>query len=182
MDTVVINTQPTSERNVAKLRCTLGNFDFMGPLRGPCLWVEMFNPSGLPFDAQYVRIDGPDWQNWPCDQTEEQDYEYLSNVILKKVNLDWQHYLKFTQPPQYYIYDGQKDYTFSCAVESYPTGTYSYQWNKDGVEIVGATSASYTLSNAPKSETGIYSVVVSNNEFTITGNGYLMASGSAPMM
>jgi len=182
MDTVIIDTQPTSERNVAQLRCTLGNFDFMGPLRGPCLWVEMFNLNGLPFDAQYIRIDGPDWQNWPCDQTDEQDYEYLSNVILRKVNLDWKHYLQFTQYPQYYTYTGQTDYVFSCAVESYPTGTYSYQWNKDGVEIVGATSASYTLSNAPESETGVYSVVVSNNEFTITGNGYLMPSGSGPMV
>jgi len=182
MDTVVINTQPTSERNVAQLRCTLGNFDFMGPLRGPCLWVEMFNPNGLPFDAQYVKIDGPDWQNWPCDQTDEQDYEYLSNVILRKVNLDWQHYLKFTQYPQNYLYSGQMDYVFSCAAESYPTGSFNYQWRKDGIDIVGATTNTYTLSNAAESETGTYSVVVSNSEYTITGNGYLYTSGTYPML
>ncbi len=182
MDTVIIDTQPTADKNVAQLKAILSNFDFMGPLRGPCLWVEMFNPIGTPFDGQYVRIDGDAWQNWPCDQTEEEDYKYLSNIILSKLGLDWRHYLKFTQYPQYYMYSGQMDYTFSCAVESYPTGTYSYQWNKDGVEIVGATSASYTLSNAPESETGVYSVVVSNNEFTITGNGSLYASGSGMMM
>lgn len=123
MDTVYIETQPTSEKNVASLKAVLGNFDFMGPLRGPCLWVEMLNPNGLPFDAQYVRIDGPDWQ-------------------------------------------------------SYPTGSYSYQWNINGTPIVGATSDTYTVSSAQESQTGVYSVAVSNNEFTITGNGYLYTSGS----
>lgn len=178
METVYIETQPTAEKNVASLKAILGNFDFMGPLRGPCLWVEMINPNGLPFDGQYVRIDGDDWQNWPCDQTDEQDYKYLSDVILRKVGLDWRHYLKFTQPPQFNLYTGVADYVFSCAVESYPTGSFSYQWNKDGIEIIGATSDTYTVSNAVESQTGVYSVVVSNNEFTITGDGYLYTSGS----
>lgn len=182
MDTVIINTEPTSERNVAQLRCTLGNFDFMGPLRGPCLWVEMFNPKGLPFDAQYVRIDGPDWQNWPCDQTDEQDYLYLSNIVLRKVGLDWRHYLKFTQYPQNYMYSGQMNYTFNCVVESYPTGTFSYQWQKNGEDIVGATADTYTVSNDTESQIGVYSVVVSNNEFVITGDGSLYVFGSGMMM
>lgn len=173
MDTVIINTQPTSERNVAQLKCTLGNFDFMGPLRGPCLWVEMFNPSGLPFDAQYVRIDGPDWQNWPCDQTDEEDYKYLSDVILRKVNLDWQHYLKFTTYPQYYTFQTGNNYTFSCEVESYPSGSYTYQWNKNGTPIADAITNTYSITNAQDSNTGSYSVVVSNSEFTITGFGAL---------
>lgn len=172
MDTVVIETQPTSQKNVATLKCILSNFDLMGPLRGPCLWVEQLNSNGLPFDGCYVKIDGDDWQNWPCDLTNEQDYEYLSSVVLRKLGLDRRHKLLFTQYPQSQIYTGVTDYSFSCQTFSYPSGV-SYQWKKDGNEIAGATSDSYTISNAQITETGVYSIVATNSEFCITGQAYL---------
>lgn len=170
MDTVIINTQPTSERNVAQLRCTLGNFDFMGPLRGPCLWVEMFNSNGTPFDAQYVRIDGPDWQNWPCDQTDEEDYEYISNVILNRLNLDKRHKLLFTTYPNSYSIEDGGNYNFLFETYSYPSGLINYQWQKDGVDISGAITNSYSINNAQISDVGIYNLIASNDEFTITGS------------
>jgi hypothetical protein len=169
METVYIETQPTSQKNVGLLKATLSNFDFMGPLRGPCLWVEMLNPSGVPFDGQYVRIDGDDWQDWPCNQTNEEDYKYLSNVILKKVGLDWKHYLKFVNSPNFNVFTGSANYSFSCSVDMYPSGEASYQWNKDSVPIEGANSNIYTISNAQITDTGNYSVAVSNSEFSITG-------------
>ena len=173
MEIIHIETQPTAEKNVASLNASLSNFDFMGPLRGPCLWVEMLNPSGSPFDGQYVRIDGDDWQNWPCDQTDEEDYKYLSDVILRKVGLDWRHKLYFTTYPNSFTYTGVADYVFSCSADAYPTGNISYQWNKDGEMISGATGNIYTISNAQESDTGIYSVIVTNPEFSISGRASL---------
>lgn len=43
------------------------------------------------------------------------------------------------------------------------TGTgLSYQWRKDGTDIAGATSSTYTISNVVTSSAGAYSVIVTN--------------------
>jgi len=173
METITIETQPTSEKNVATLKATLSNFDLMGPLRGPCLWVEMLNPSGFSFDGTYVKIDGDDWQNWPCNQTEEEDYEYISNVILNRLNLDKRHKLIFTSYPSIPFIEDGGNYNFSFEAYSYPSGTIDYQWRKDGVDISGATTNSYSINNAQISDTGVYNLIASNDEFTITGSVYL---------
>ena len=172
MDTIFIETQPTLSRNVASVKAVLSNFDFMGPLRGPCLWVEMFNPEGKSFDGQHVRVDGADWQNWPCDQTAEQDYEYISNVILRKIGLDKRHKLYFTQTPQSQIFVEGQSYNFNCSVYAYPDEV-NYKWFKDNQEIEGAENNSYSIQNAQSSQTGVYSVVAYNTEFSITGTAYL---------
>ncbi len=169
MEIIYIETQPTSEKNVASLKATLSNFDFMGPLRGPCLWVEMLNPSGIPFDGAYVKIDGDDWQNWPCDLTEEQDYEYISNIILNRLELDKRHKLIFTENPPSPCLESGSDYTFTFQTYSYPSGGIAYQWSKDQMIIPDATGNSYSIINAQDINTGIYSLVASNNEFSITG-------------
>jgi len=45
-----------------------------------------------------------------------------------------------------------------------------YQWRFDGENLINATSASLILSNVQPSQTGIYSVVVSNSAGTNTSN------------
>ncbi|MBO4715966.1 MAG: SUMF1/EgtB/PvdO family nonheme iron enzyme [Verrucomicrobia bacterium] len=45
-----------------------------------------------------------------------------------------------------------------------------YQWFKDGKAIEGATDASYTISNAKKSDEGSYYVVVSNKAGSVTSD------------
>jgi hypothetical protein len=168
METISIETQPNADKNVSLLTARLGNFDLMGPLRGPCLWVEMFNTKGEMFDGTWVKVDGDDWQNWPCDQTEEQDYEYLSSVVLKKLNFDKRHKLIFKQYPQSQYFEEGNNYEFNCSVYSYPSGV-SYQWYKDDVLIDGATSTGISIQNAQLNQTGYYSVVATNPETSITG-------------
>ncbi|MDB2358071.1 immunoglobulin domain-containing protein, partial [Opitutales bacterium] len=46
----------------------------------------------------------------------------------------------------------------------------SYQWQKGGIDIAGATSASYTLSSVSASDAGAYTVVVSNSAGRVTSN------------
>ncbi|WP_336047095.1 S-layer homology domain-containing protein [Solibacillus ferritrahens] len=57
----------------------------------------------------------------------------------------------------------------------------SYQWKKDGVDIVGATSASLTLNNVQASDVGNYSVVVTNTVGHVTSNAATLSVTPAPV-
>lgn len=46
----------------------------------------------------------------------------------------------------------------------------SYQWQKDGVNIPGATGTSYTISNVTTADAGTYTVVVSNSSGSVTSS------------
>lgn len=172
METITIETQPTADRNIALLKARLGNFDLMGPLRGPCLYVEMFNAAGGLFDGVYVKIDGDDWQNWPCNLTTEEDYEYLSSVILRKLGLGKR--LKapyFTQyPPSANVIQGQ-NITISCEVNGYPK-EFTYQWSYESTALP-FTGNSCEIINVQNTNTGIYNVLVSNSQGSISGTSYI---------
>jgi len=56
----------------------------------------------------------------------------------------------------------------SFEVTATGTAPLSYQWRKDGVDIEGATSASYSLAAAALSDAGTYDVVVSNEVDSVT--------------
>ena len=87
METIYIETQPTESRNVFYIRGRVGNFDLIGVNRGINLWVDMYNTNNQLFDGAYVQIDGKDWTDWPAGLTEDQDCEYISSIILKKLGL-----------------------------------------------------------------------------------------------
>ncbi|MBL7975330.1 MAG: immunoglobulin domain-containing protein [Candidatus Kapabacteria bacterium] len=56
----------------------------------------------------------------------------------------------------------------------------TYQWKKGTTNINGATSATYTIPSAQKSDEGSYSVVVTNNCGTVTSNGATLTVSDAP--
>lgn len=58
--------------------------------------------------------------------------------------------------------------TFSVGVSGLPAPTL--QWRKDGVNISGATSGSYTISSAAIADAGDYSVVATNASGSVTSN------------
>jgi hypothetical protein len=55
------------------------------------------------------------------------------------------------------------------------SSSLSYQWRKNGTDILGATSASYTLSSVQLGDAANYSVVVSNSAGTVTSNNALLS-------
>ena len=59
------------------------------------------------------------------------------------------------------------------------TGPLSYQWRKAGVNIIGANSASYTISSAQSSDATTYSVVVSNSVGSVTSNDATLTVSAA---
>jgi uncharacterized delta-60 repeat protein len=50
----------------------------------------------------------------------------------------------------------------SVSVEARGAGTLTYQWQRNGVDIDGANSVTYEVTEAQVSDTGVYTVIVSN--------------------
>lgn len=179
MQTIQVKIQPTAERNVSLVVARLSNFDFMGPTRGPHLLAEQYNPNGEIFDSANVMIDGEDWQNWPCNLTEEQDLEYLGSIITRKLGLTKRLELPFfkTFPNSLFLIEGDSG-EFSVSVGGFPDD-FTYQWKKDGQNIVGATGSSYQVGPAVFDQNETFSVVVSNSQGSITGSASLFVNNFA---
>ncbi|MEO5958836.1 MAG: immunoglobulin domain-containing protein, partial [Opitutaceae bacterium] len=67
--------------------------------------------------------------------------------------------------------------TFTVAATG--TGTLTYQWSKDGVALVGATSASLTVTDIQPLNAGIYTVVVTSGATSVTASAILGFSSTA---
>jgi beta-lactamase superfamily II metal-dependent hydrolase len=70
-----------------------------------------------------------------------------------------------TQPASQTVVQGSAA-TFSVVASG--TGTLTYQWRFNGANISGATTSSYTRSNAQTTHQGNYSVVVANSAGSVT--------------
>ena len=74
--------------------------------------------------------------------------------------------LSITSQPQSQTVTVGSTVTFSVAASG--SQPLSYQWELNGVNISGPTSASYTISNVQANQAGNYTVVVSNASGTVT--------------
>lgn len=63
--------------------------------------------------------------------------------------------------------------SFDVVVEG--TGPFTYQWRKDGVNIDGANSSTLTLNNVAFSDAGVYTVVVTNDDGSVTSEEATLA-------
>jgi endo-1,4-beta-xylanase len=70
--------------------------------------------------------------------------------------------------------------TFSVTATGY--GPITYQWKRDGVNISGATGASYTISTVEASNGGSYTVVVTNPAGSATSNAAALTIDSTPRL
>ena len=70
-----------------------------------------------------------------------------------------------TQPSSKAVNAGEA-VTFTVVATGTPAPTY--QWKKDGTDIAGATSASFTLASAATTDAGAYTVVVTNSAGSVT--------------
>jgi hypothetical protein len=68
--------------------------------------------------------------------------------------------------------------SFSVTATSSDGGTLSYQWKKNGSDISGATSSTFTINSAILADAGSYSVVVTN---TTGGTSATTTSSSATL-
>ena len=173
MEIITIETQPTAEKNVALVNCRFGDINLMGINRGISLWAELFNANGGMFDGCYVQIDGSDWTQWPAGLTTEEDNEYVSAIILKRLGL--QKRLKapyFTSYPnsQYVVQDS--NVSFTGIVNGYPK-EFTYQWYKNSSILPDATGNVYSINNVTNTDAATYLLTVSNSQGTVSGSASL---------
>jgi hypothetical protein len=62
--------------------------------------------------------------------------------------------------------------TFTVAASGTPAPTY--QWQKNGAKISGATSTSYTIASVATGDAGTYTVVASNSAGSATSRGAVL--------
>src|SRR5207253_357213 len=83
-----------------------------------------------------------------------------------------------TQPANQTVTAGQ---TATFAVVAGGTPTLSYQWQKNGARITGATAASYTTPATTTADSGsTFAVVVSNSAGTVTSAAATLTVNPAP--
>jgi hypothetical protein len=83
-----------------------------------------------------------------------------------------------TQPAQATVTDGQSA-SFTAAASG--TGPLTYQWQRGGSAIAGATSATYTLASATLADSGVqFRVVVTNAAGSATSNAVVLTVNPAP--
>jgi len=173
MEIITIETQPTAEKNVALVNCRFGDINLMGINRGISLWAELFNANGGMFDGCYVQIDGPDWTQWPAGLTSEEDNEYVTAIILKRLGL--QKRLKapyFTSYPNSQSIVQDSNVSFSGVVNGYPK-EFTYQWYKNSGIIPDATGNIYSINNVTNEDAATYLLSVSNSQGTVSGSASL---------
>src|SRR3989475_1681210 len=84
-----------------------------------------------------------------------------------------------TQPASQTVTAGQ---TASFTVAATGTAPLSYQWNKNGTAITGATSSSYTTPATTSSDNGAqFTVAVSNTAGNVTSNAATLTVNAAPV-
>jgi len=60
------------------------------------------------------------------------------------------------------------------------SGTLTYQWKKDTVNISGATSATYTIATTALTDAGSYTVAVTDSGNTVTSSAAVLTMQSVP--
>ena len=78
-----------------------------------------------------------------------------------------------TTQPQSQSVNAGANVTFTAAASGAPASTF--QWNKNGVAINGATSATLTLSSVQASASATYTVVATNNAGSVTSAGGVLS-------
>src|SRR5207244_984097 len=84
-----------------------------------------------------------------------------------------------TAQPTAQTVTGGQSATFTVAATG--TAPLSYQWNKNGAAISGATSSSYTTPATTSSDNGaLFTVVVSNSVGAVTSNAATLTVNTPP--
>ena len=82
-----------------------------------------------------------------------------------------------SQPSNHAAFNGCSP-TFAVTVDG--TGPFTYQWKKNGVDILNANDETLTLDNINGASAGNYSVVVTNSCGSVTSNSAILTVSSRP--
>ena len=120
--------------------------------------------SGTPTTGGNYTVTLRGWEDKNAKGNGSPTYTYLVNVSGGAANVA----PAFTLHPSGQTVAAGGSVTFAATASGTPTPTL--QWAKDGVPIVGATAASYTISSARSADAGAYTLVATNSGNTATSN------------
>jgi hypothetical protein len=88
IQTIAVNpTQVTSSLDTTVTAIRINGYGQFDPNAGVTAQVALFNSQNQLIKPTQVRITGDDWQNWPTNQTADQDNAYVTGVILRQLGL-----------------------------------------------------------------------------------------------
>ncbi len=177
MNTITVTVLPTPNLNVSTLTIDFANFD---PHDGIAYTCTFFNANRTIIDRQTVNMTGDDWQDWPAYQTSKEDYDYVKNFVLTELNLTETYAPSIVTQPFSQNVDEGLPVTFDVVATG--SATLSYQWNKNGTNIEGATSSSYTIETVQSTDAGTYTVNVTNPYGSISSNTATLVVNTAPII
>lgn len=97
----------------------------------------------------------------------------IGNVVSSSVNLQMGIITSIVTQPTSQVVSIGSAATFTVVANG--SGTISYQWKKNGSDISGATSNTYTISSVKSTDTGNYVCYISNTYGSITTNSVILA-------
>jgi glucose/arabinose dehydrogenase/regulation of enolase protein 1 (concanavalin A-like superfamily) len=136
-------------------------------------WINVLNLSGggasrLPFASNL--------SNYALGLTAGTDgnlyYMSRGGIVYKIVYSGSQAPVITSQPVSASVSEGQPA---SFAVSASGTQPLSYQWQKNGTNISGATAATYSIARTVPGDAGQYRVIVRNNAGSVTSNAANLA-------
>lgn len=178
MNTIFIPVYPKpSGANITELCVDFNAFD---PHDGVKFSVVMKNPAGLVIDKTYTNLAGEDWQDWPPEQTAQADYDYVKNVVLS--NLGYTEAIKpfiTTQPIDQKVLSGEPAEFFVVASGDSPL---TYQWFKNGSDITGANTPTYSIPSVGVDDLGSYYVSINNPVGSVVSSSVSLNLFQAPVI
>lgn len=178
MNTIFIPVYPKpSGANITELCVDFSAFD---PHEGVKFSVVMKNPAGLVIDKTYTNLAGDDWQDWPPEQTAQADYDYVKNVVLS--NLGYTEAIKpfiTTQPVDQKVLSGE---SAEFSVVASGDSPLAYQWFKNGTDIAGANTSTYSVPSVGTGDLGSYYVSINNPAGSTVSSNVSLSLFQAPVI
>ena len=171
----IITTQPLSQTIAVNQSCT-----FSVVTAGYPLPTNQWNKNGVAISGATQ----PTYSIGSVQRTDSGSYTVVvSNShgsITSAAAALMVGYVAITAQPQSQTKAAGQSCTLSVAAAGYPLPTYL--WNKNGVAISGATQATYSIASIQRSDSGGYTVVVSNSQVNVTSAVAVLTVNYAPII
>jgi hypothetical protein len=178
MKTIVLSANPTPNMNLAKINIDHNNFD---PHCGPSFWVTFYNPNGNIIDRITHSMSFDQWQDWTAESSEIADYKYIADSITEDLGIPYtsMDYPLPPVPPSITIQPISLSLLVGSTAYFSPgysgDAPFTFQWYKDDVAIQGQTNNILNIASISSSDTGSYTVKITNAGGSVTSNPAVLA-------